>query len=234
MFIWYVRLFYVKRDVFVAPCMSTEICVSATKRLFCGALVKCIHICAKETYIFEKRPTKETYLLPPYVKWDMCSCQMQTSHRRRKSDWKYLRLPKFPTSFHRSPRIYHTHFLGISQNFRQGFTGINWVPFTQKSLRWNRKIWRSEHFRSDLLHGRPLRQRYAYVWKEPYKRDPYIRQEPHTRDFVWGMAHWNVTWLVFLAVCCSVLQCVAVCCNVLQYVAVCCSVLHKRSHVRCD
>ena len=28
-----------------------------------------------------------------------------------------------------------------------------------------------------------------------------------------------------VAVCCSVLQCVAVCCSVLQYIAVCCSVL---------
>jgi len=30
---------------------------------------------------------------------------------------------------------------------------------------------------------------------------------------------------VYVAVCCSVLQCVAVCCSVLQCVAVCCSVL---------
>jgi len=30
---------------------------------------------------------------------------------------------------------------------------------------------------------------------------------------------------IFVAVCCSVLQCVAVCCSVLQCVAVCCSVL---------
>ena len=31
---------------------------------------------------------------------------------------------------------------------------------------------------------------------------------------------------VYVAVCCSVLQCVAVCCSVLQCVAVCCSMLH--------
>jgi len=30
---------------------------------------------------------------------------------------------------------------------------------------------------------------------------------------------------IFIAACCSVLQCVAVCCSVLQCVAVCCSVL---------
>ena len=31
--------------------------------------------------------------------------------------------------------------------------------------------------------------------------------------------------MVFVAVCCGVLQCVAVCCGVLQCVAVCCGVL---------
>ena len=40
----------------------------------------------------------------------------------------------------------------------------------------------------------------------------------------------------YIAVCCSVLQCVAVCCSVLQCVAVCCSVLqyvmNYMSHAR--
>jgi len=36
-----------------------------------------------------------------------------------------------------------------------------------------------------------------------------------------------VCLLVYVAVCCSVLQCLAICCSVLQCVAVCCSALHS-------
>jgi len=43
-------------------------------------------------------------------------------HRRRRSDFKKLRLPKIPTNFHGSPRTYQSRFLGSAQNFKQGFT----------------------------------------------------------------------------------------------------------------
>ena len=35
----------------------------------------------------------------------------------------------------------------------------------------------------------------------------------------------NVSVMIYIAVCCGVLQCVVVCCSVLQCVALCCSVL---------
>jgi len=48
------------------------------------------------------------------------------------------------------------------------------------------------------------------------------------RDMTWATNTCIVGWyvsLLYVAVCCNVLQCVAVCCSVLQCVAVCCSVL---------
>jgi len=71
--------------------------------------------------------------------------------RRRKSDFTWLRLPWFPTSFHRSPRTHQTRFLGSPQNFKQDFTWVNGVSVTQKSGRENRRIWRSKYLKSDLL-----------------------------------------------------------------------------------
>jgi len=48
----------------------------------------------------------------------------------------------------------------------------------------------------------------------------------------WRAAHRHMFHVGYVAVCCSVLQCVAVCCSVLQCVAVCCSVLQCVA-VRC-
>jgi len=70
------------------------------------------------------------------------------NHRRRKSNLKQLRLPKFPTSF---PRTYQLRFLGSPKNFKHGFTWVNGVPVTQKSGRDNCRIWGSQYFKSDLL-----------------------------------------------------------------------------------
>jgi len=77
-----------------------------------------------------------------------------TNQRRRRLGLKQLRLPKFATSFHRSPRTYQTHFLGSPQNFKQGFTLVIGVPVTAKERWENRRILRSWYFKSDLLHER--------------------------------------------------------------------------------
>ena len=56
----------------------------------------------------------------------------------RETLFEILRLPKILTSFHGSPRIYQTRFVGSPQQFKQGFTLVNGVPVTQKSVRQNR------------------------------------------------------------------------------------------------
>ena len=72
-------------------------------------------------------------------------------HRRRRSDFKKLRLPKIPTNFHGSPRTYQSLFLGSAQYFRQGFTWLTGVPVTQNRIQENWMIWRCKYFTSDLL-----------------------------------------------------------------------------------
>ena len=46
---------------------------------------------------------------------------------------KYLRLPKFPTSFHGSPHAYQIRYHGSPQHFKQIFTWLSGVPVTQKT-----------------------------------------------------------------------------------------------------
>ena len=72
-------------------------------------------------------------------------------HRQRKSDLESLRLSKFPTSFHRSPRTHQTRLLGTSRNFEQVFTCVNGVPFAQESCRENWQIWRSRYIECQNL-----------------------------------------------------------------------------------
>ena len=60
-------------------------------------------------------------------------------HRQRRSDSKQLRLPKYPTSFHGSPRTYETRFHGSPQIFKQVFTQVNGVPVTQNRFWENRE-----------------------------------------------------------------------------------------------
>ena len=57
---------------------------------------------------------------------------LNTHHRRRRSDLKWFRLPKFPTSFHRSPHTYQIRFHGSPQNSKPVFTWVNGVPVTQR------------------------------------------------------------------------------------------------------
>jgi len=49
-------------------------------------------------------------------------------HRRMRSELKWLRLPKYQTSFHRSPRNFQTNFQGILQNLKQIFSRVNGSP----------------------------------------------------------------------------------------------------------
>ena len=51
------------------------------------------------------------------------------------------------------------------------------------------------------------------------------QENRHGADYFQRDAPDDYNRFLFLAVCCSVLQCFAVCCSVLQCVAVCCSVL---------
>jgi len=53
-------------------------------------------------------------------------------YRRRRSELKYVRLPKYPTSFLGSPHTYQTRFLGSPQNSKQVFILVNRVPVTRK------------------------------------------------------------------------------------------------------
>jgi len=61
-------------------------------------------------------------------------------HARRRSDFKYLRPPKFQTRFHKSP-----------QNFKQVFTESTGVPVIQKKRKEICRICRSKYLKSDLL-----------------------------------------------------------------------------------
>jgi len=70
-----------------------------------------------------------------------CACiQLHGVHRWRRSDLKWLRLPKFQTNFHKIPRTYQTRFQGSPPNFKRIFSWVNGVPGTQTILRENCKI----------------------------------------------------------------------------------------------
>ena len=45
--------------------------------------------------------------------------------------------------------------------------------------------------------------------------------------YVWTPLTMGKVCILYVAVCCSVLQCVAMCCSVLQCLAVCCNVLQR-------
>jgi len=68
-------------------------------------------------------------------------------HRRRRSDSKQLRLPKYPTSFHGSPRTYETRFHGSPQIFKQVFTEVH--GSARHSKEWTGNP--SKYFKSHLL-----------------------------------------------------------------------------------
>ena len=61
-------------------------------------------------------------------------------HARRRSDFRYLRPPKFQTRFHESP-----------QNFTHVFTESTGVPVIQKKKKENCRICRSKYLKCDLL-----------------------------------------------------------------------------------
>ena len=85
------------------------------------------------------------------LNWDRVNLPSIGDHRRRKSHLKQLRLPQFPTSFHRSPRKYQTRFPGSPQDFKHVFTWVNGVPAAQKSGQENRWIWIFKKSKSDRL-----------------------------------------------------------------------------------
>jgi len=90
---------------------------------------------------------------------------MPLSHRRRRSDLKQLRLPKFQTSFHGSPRTYQTRFHGSPQIFKQNFKWGNGAPGTKKIYQDYWQIWRSKYLKSDLLRERYILSMHTYALK---------------------------------------------------------------------
>jgi len=113
----------------------------------CCSVLQCVAVCCSvlQCQVWDlslRVPTNET---------EVSFRNFTPNHRRRKSDLKQLRLPKFPTSFHGCPRTYQSRFLGSPKNFKQGFTWVNGVPVMQKSGRDNCRIWGSKYFKSDIL-----------------------------------------------------------------------------------
>jgi len=75
--------------------------------------------------------SKNTFRKPIKISWMLLALGVRVpSYRRRNTDFKWLRLPKFQKTFHRSPRTYETLFLGSSLHFKQVFTWVNGVPVT--------------------------------------------------------------------------------------------------------
>jgi len=105
----------------VKPCMTARITLE-TQHWNKFAVSKEPCVLSKEPCILTKGP----YILSkePY-------------HGRRRLDLKSLRVTKFQTSFHGSPRKFQTNFLVSPQIFKQFFPGVNGSPPT---LNWkNRK-----------------------------------------------------------------------------------------------
>ena len=98
----------------VAVCCSVWQCVA-----LCCSVLQCVAVCCSALWTCFPKPSV-------------------LGHGRRRLDLKQLRLPKFPTNFHGSPRTYQTRFQWNPQIFTRDFTCVNGVFVAPKIFRENR------------------------------------------------------------------------------------------------